>query len=191
MHRWRRWLPRVLVESALIIFSVLLAFVLNDWREDRARADRASVALASIRAELEANRIQVDTTRRYHRALADSMFRLAAAGVPEISYSLYPKGLIRIPDVTAGAWQSAQSTGATTDMPHRTTLSLARAYERQAEYLRWRDAVIQNVQNHMLDEGVEVINREYSHVAGSISDVAHWERRVVERYDSALASLPR
>jgi type II secretory pathway pseudopilin PulG len=46
----------VLFESALIVFSVLLALALEEWRDERVTASRAREAVAAITAELQANR---------------------------------------------------------------------------------------------------------------------------------------
>ena len=42
------WLPRVLVESALIVFSVLVALAVDQWRGERDTAARAVHAMASL-----------------------------------------------------------------------------------------------------------------------------------------------
>ena len=54
--KWPGWLPRVLVESALIVFSVLVALAVDEWRDQRATATRPREAVAAITAELQANR---------------------------------------------------------------------------------------------------------------------------------------
>jgi hypothetical protein len=43
----------VLVESALIVFSVLMALAVDEWRETRATEARAREAVAAITAELQ------------------------------------------------------------------------------------------------------------------------------------------
>jgi hypothetical protein len=39
------WLPRVVTESVLIVFSVLLALLLNEWRSSATQRHRAEQAL--------------------------------------------------------------------------------------------------------------------------------------------------
>lgn len=57
--RWRSWLPRVVFESVLIVLSVLLALALDEWRRERQQRTNLSFAIESIRAELNANRLQL------------------------------------------------------------------------------------------------------------------------------------
>jgi hypothetical protein len=42
------WLPRVLVESVLIVFSVLLALALDQWFQERERAATAQTARSRV-----------------------------------------------------------------------------------------------------------------------------------------------
>jgi hypothetical protein len=62
-RRWRRGLPRVLVESALIVFSVLVALAVDEWRDSRRQRVRAEAALVAILSELEANRAAIERAR--------------------------------------------------------------------------------------------------------------------------------
>jgi Tfp pilus assembly protein PilE len=78
--RWHAWLPKALFEAALIVLSVLLALAVDEWREDRQRAERAEVALRSIRAELQENLQSVERARANHLAMRDSLQTYAARG---------------------------------------------------------------------------------------------------------------
>lgn len=64
-HGWRSWLPRVLAESVLIVFSVLLALGVDQWREDRALAREVAEARAAFANEMHDNR-DLLTSDRYH-----------------------------------------------------------------------------------------------------------------------------
>ena len=67
--RWPTWLPRVIVESALIVFSVLVALAVDEWRATRATEARAREAVAAITAELQANRSATERARDFHRGI--------------------------------------------------------------------------------------------------------------------------
>ncbi len=42
LRRWRRWAPRAVFESLLIVFSVILALGLTNWAEDRRTEHRVA-----------------------------------------------------------------------------------------------------------------------------------------------------
>ena len=54
--RWRRWLPRAVFESGLIVFSVILALALTNWAEERRTAHRVSEMRAFLIQEIQTNR---------------------------------------------------------------------------------------------------------------------------------------
>lgn len=60
---------RILLESALIVLSILLALGVNEWRENRRDAERRASALADLRAEIAASREAVERTLPYHREI--------------------------------------------------------------------------------------------------------------------------
>jgi hypothetical protein len=88
------WLPRVLVESGFIVFSVLLALVLNEWRAEAAQRARVTQALAAVHAEIEENRRLVTAAMEYHNRVADSFSASAAAGSELPDMSVARRGLL-------------------------------------------------------------------------------------------------
>lgn len=75
--RWRRWLPRALFESGLIIFSVVLALALTGWAEDRRMSRRADDMRGFLIEEMKAVYLEDLTSQEqrqlvlYDRAIAD------------------------------------------------------------------------------------------------------------------------
>ncbi len=67
----RRWGPRALFESLLIIFSISLALAINAWINDQQAAARVREARAYFIEELQANRAQLlsDSILPHHRRL--------------------------------------------------------------------------------------------------------------------------
>lgn len=183
-----RWLPRVLFESALIVFSVLLALGINEWQEERETAAQVALALENVRAELLANEREIRDAYPYHTTLKDTLFALAAADVPEITGDLYPRGLIVSADVTSTAWQSAQTTGAVAAMPYDIVLELSKAYAEQSRYRRWTDDVMQSLYDFVLREGLAAVNQEYDRVAGLINDISSWEGRLLRPTEARCGS---
>ncbi|MCC6319041.1 MAG: hypothetical protein IT361_15280 [Gemmatimonadaceae bacterium] len=61
--------PRLAAEAGAIIFSVLAALAVDEWRESRQDAQRVERAKEEIRAELRANRPRVQRAAVYHDSL--------------------------------------------------------------------------------------------------------------------------
>jgi hypothetical protein len=186
-----RWLARVLFESALIVFSVLLALALDQWRDSRRQAAAARVALDAIVAELESNRRAADEAVRFHRSMKAKLEAIAASGqIPsrEVAYS----GMLQRAGVVSVAWTSARDTGALSELPYSLMLQLSRVYERQASYDALVGQILADIYMDGRRRGMEAVLREG--FAGFImltQDFANREESLVRSYDHALAALGR
>lgn len=128
---------RILVESALIVFSILLALAANQWNDARNQRSLVEHSLRSVRAEIVGNAKRIQERLPYHGSLvaethrADSLksvhsyadFKLAA---PDWSGFEYP-------ELDATAWQTAITLGAVTGMGFDTVATLSRLYAFQAK----------------------------------------------------------
>jgi hypothetical protein len=186
-----RWLARVLFESALIVFSVLLALALDQWRESRRQAAAARVALDAIVAELEGNRRAASEAMQFHRSMKSKLEAFAASGeIPsqKVAYS----GMLQRAGVVSVAWTSARDTGALTELPYPLLLQLSRVYEWQASYDALAGQILADIYMDGRRRGMEAVLREG--FAGFIMlthDFANREESLVRNYDQALAALGR
>jgi hypothetical protein len=64
--RSRAWIGRAAFEAALIVFGLVGALLIDEWRDTRERNERVRAALASIDAELEANRAALQSAIANH-----------------------------------------------------------------------------------------------------------------------------
>jgi hypothetical protein len=67
---------RLLLEMVVIVFSVLVALVANEWRQGVARASTVETVLGTVRREAEANRAEVATVRQYQRLVDTTVSRI-------------------------------------------------------------------------------------------------------------------
>lgn len=183
------WLPRLLAESVLIVFSVLLALGMDQWLRDRDRAEVARVALESIRAEVEENLVNVERARDHHLAVHDSLTRYAALGQPPPP-EVYLGGMFNAAPVYAVAWESARETGTLSDLPYELVLELSRVYDRQARYRQLGHAVVEDVMMQIRREGTAAVLRDGAMGFMSIQeDFAGREQRLSEAYRALLDRL--
>jgi len=186
---WPSWLPRVLVESALIVFSVLMALAVDQWRETRATEVRAREAVAAITAELQANRKAAERARDFHRGIHATLKSLASEKQlpgPEI----YLGGMFNPARLVETAWTAAREAGAIDAMPFPVVLKLSRVYEWQAAYRALGSQIATDVYLDLRRRGVEPVLRDG--FAGFIvltSDFVNREEDLLARYDDALATL--
>ncbi|MFN7119612.1 MAG: hypothetical protein ACK4TA_22640 [Saprospiraceae bacterium] len=145
-ENWQRFL----FESALIVFSILLALLLNQWREYGKGATQRSKALGMIIKELEHNSTQLKRVAPYHQevsALLDSISKVPVASSPmagQTTLEVIAKPLrygINPPELQTTAWRTAQLSGTVSLFDEATIYVLANVYELQEKgvEIMWRE----------------------------------------------------
>ena len=127
--------PRLLVESAAIFFSVLLAFFVEQWREDINERREAEAILNLVRAELVQNLAELESIVPKRKEMLagyqEAIMKLRNEGV-------FPRELpeFQSPDITSLAYELATDAGAVTTVSPEDLLVVARAYEALEEVRR-------------------------------------------------------
>lgn len=188
-RRWRRWLPRLVVESVVVVFSILLALVVNEWRQERTREARKERSMDAIRMELAHNYRALQEVHPYHTQLADTLRQLVNRGAESVSPGIRPRGWILPVDLVSAAWSAAQSTGTTGQFRYPVLLSVSRAYEEQSEFRRRVDGIFSAVMSMALNRGSGSLLDNPGGMAGVVYTVAQWERGLLREYEAALEGL--
>lgn len=184
---WPPWLARVLVESALIVFSVLLALAVDAWREGRADRERAATARTEILAELQANRAAVAEALQYHNALMDSIAVYRAEEVAP-TVLVFQRGFVAPAQLSHTAWSSAVETGALSHMDYPTVLRLSGVYAQQDHYQQQVRSVAQILYGEVYAGGTNAVVQNYQNLGGLISTFSYRERQLLDLYDRTLAA---
>ena len=137
-------IQRILVESALIVFSILLALAVNsyvDARKERALTERA---LRGVRDEMAANLRAIRDVRAYHDTIARET-NAADAAHQATSYVAFHAHVphwhgFHNPTLDGTAWQSAISLGTVAYMGYDTVRVLSSAYDFQAKAEQYTSA---------------------------------------------------
>ena len=185
----RRTLSGLLLDSALIVASILLAFALNGWWEARQDRQLAEKALTSIEIEIAQNRSNVLAVMPYHRRLHELIAGLSAAGSIRTFEDV--RGLegfdgFQPAFVTTTAWTTAINTGALNHMDYALVNDLSAVYafqERFADYSDFR---------HLLAPAAMAEANIAATVFSAeiyLIDVLTGARELVDRYDAMLARL--
>ena len=132
-HRLRP--TRLLVEAAVIFLSVLLAFLVEQWREDHNERRQAAAALNLVRAELTQNLAELEAVAPTRPAMLAGYQRAITELTEE---GVFPERLpdFRSPEITSIAYELATDSGAVTTVAPGELLIIARAYEALEEVRR-------------------------------------------------------
>ena len=185
----RRTPSGLLLDSALIVGSILLAFALNGWWEARQDRQLAEKALTSIEIELAQNRSNVLAVMPYHHRLHELIAGLSAAGSIRTFEDV--RGLegfdgFQPAFVTTTAWSTAINTGALNHMDYELVNELSAVYafqERFADYSDFRHLLAPAA---MADANIAatVFSAEIY-----LIDVLTGARELVDRYNGMLDRL--
>jgi hypothetical protein len=183
------WLPRVLFESTLIVFSVLLALALNEWRAGAVQRQRVAQAVAAIRAEVEENGRLTRDALAYHEELAESFSGSVARGDAMPDMDVITQGLLAPARVLRTAWEAMQNAGLAAELSYDLMLTLSRAYAQQAEYEALSRFMVGAAYERALEEGLERMISLYPNYILLQRDFAGRERMLLREYDAALNAL--
>ena len=109
----RSWISRVLVESVLVVGSILLALALDEWNEDQGYLDLATLSLLNFEREIQQNRLRLEDVTPFHVGLRDVLANMDARGadVPATTIRNILEGF-QPALLVSTAWETAVATGA-------------------------------------------------------------------------------
>ena len=129
------WLPRTIVESALIVISILLALTLDEWQEDLEIQELIDRSIVNFQNELTQNKSRIEDIGVYHRGVLQVLQRRTFVSDSEsleefrnIMEALQPIVL------TSSAWETAVATGALGRMEYELVSALTLTYNTQLRF---------------------------------------------------------
>lgn len=193
--RWRRWVPRAVFESALIVVSLVLALMLADWAEDRKTAERVSEARAYLVAEIAANRAVLvqDHILPHHRRLSAGFNSVAEDPTREQAMpafeALFETG-IHVAPLRDAVWRSVSNSDLAGEFPLTEVFILSDIYRQQEQLGRISETFVGGVPTLLagLQSGVGVKAAVMS-VTLHLGDVVASEATLIQQYDAALHRL--
>ena len=108
--KWGR-LQHLLLEGFVIVFSVLIALVVEDWRSERHATDEVAEALAALDLEVAANLEELESFSSVVVERHDRLVALASEidGSRPFSEHVDSFGGFRVPDLDLSAWARISS----------------------------------------------------------------------------------
>ena len=179
-RRWSRaWIGRAAFEAALIVFGLVGALLIDEWRDTRARNQRLRTALASIRAELEANRAALGSAIANHETVIARLKESGKTGV------VYQGSIISGAPFSVVAWDAARDAGITNDLDNAMLMALGHAYRALTDYIAERTVF----SNYLYTNDTNDLRRRPLALAGWLSDIRGHAHGVERWLDGALGAL--
>ena len=139
----RRKLPEIAVEAAMVLFAVLAAFGVEEWREERQLRQFAAVARTAVETEVAENLEEFRTVQPVLTALTaqlDELLQAARGGSIDLNEEL-SLGL-RMPRASTAAWRAAQGSQAAPYFDYDWVIRVSRVYELYEGYADVRRQVL-------------------------------------------------
>lgn len=184
------WLGKLLVESLLIVLSILLALAVDSWREGRRNAARAEQALAGFEAEIRRNRATLEAVTPYHLQLLNAFGEQIEKGeIRRFADFRKIAGFqgLRPAILEETAWRTAVATGTLEHIDYETVQALSRLYTRQERFTEFTAASTDLFgPTSLADENIPALVKG---IAAHLVDVTHAEKTLQEGYTNMLRRL--
>ncbi len=153
------WLPQVLIESVLIVVSILVALGLDSWREERQDAEVVRQALSNFLVEIDQNKLRVDDAAPFNEGLYRVVTSYyiedqidSVAQFVDMMQSYSPTSL------QSTAWDTALATGSLAKMDYNLVTALSLTYSLQSRYQLATQSGMYDLTSpfNLTDDGLEV-----------------------------------
>lgn len=184
------WLGKLLVESLLIVLSILLALAVDSWREGRRNAARAEQALAGFEAEIRRNKAALEAVAPYHVQLLNRLGEQIGKGEIrrfEDFRKLAGFQGLRPAILEATAWRTAMATGTLEHLDYEMAQALSRLYTRQERFTEYTTSSTDLFSpTSLADENIPALVKG---ITAHLVDVTHGEKALQEAYADVLRRL--
>jgi hypothetical protein len=185
----RTKLPEILLEAGSVVLAILLAFAVDEWREERSQRAMAERARRTIVAELRANRDELKGTYGQNEGVLATVEREIADLEKKQLNSLTTT--VHLSQLSAAAFQAAQSTQAIQFVDFDWLVSVGRVYELQKTYGLAQDAALDevSVSGGALASGEQPL-RVMQRIRSRIRTSQQLAQGLLKAYDEAITPKP-
>jgi hypothetical protein len=142
-------LPEILIEALFTLVAVVLAFAVEEWREERELDGLAAEARSAMLQEVRRNR---DELLESKQETTDSIAALEAwleqADQREQAALPDPAVKLELALLSSAAWRAAQSTEASRRMDYTWLLQISQTYELQTVFQDAQSAAVEALVTH-------------------------------------------
>ncbi len=138
----REKLPEIALEAAMVVFAVLAAFAVEEWREQRRLREFAAVARSAVETEVAENLEQFREAAPALTELMELLDRVLRAADEDRSEPVEIG--TRLPAVSMAAWRTAQGSPGAPYFDHGWVIRVSQVYEGYEDYAALRRLVIED-----------------------------------------------
>jgi hypothetical protein len=186
------WIARILIESGLIVVSILAALAVNQWQNTRSNHEKAEQSIAAFRREIEQNQGRLQSVAPVHRGLRDAVQALSAAGLlatAEQFHQNLPPDQLRPPFLTSTVWETSLTTGAIPHIEFEVVNALSLTYSMQNRFIDFsRTSMPALARGGMVS--AEEMPGAVSEVMVYLADLSRGEAELLAHYEQVLHILP-
>lgn len=168
----------------MVVFAVLVALAVEQWREDQERQELADRATAAVVAEIQSNLEELRKSRAMNEGLLEMVIAADQADELPDDFNLTFDYSI----LSTAAWETARVTQATHYMPLERVQSVAKSYNLQELFERSQDEVMDFILN-VGPMAREDPNRIPSLIRGPLTNAIGMEQILSLTLDSLLVQL--
>ena len=129
------WLPQVIIESILIVVSILVALGLDAWRENREDEEFVRAALTNFAIEITQNQGRVDLAAPFNLGLRRVLGQHFDAGdISSVDEFVNMVESYSPAELQSTAWDTALATGSLAKMDYNLVTALSLTYSLQDRY---------------------------------------------------------
>ena len=130
------------VEAIFIVFAVLLALGLGEWRSAIKQRTITKTVLQNIVSEIESNKADLESKVDYHQRMSDKIGQYVNSDSlwSTLKYNSGIEAMVQImesglqnPNLQSGAWRSAELSGVVNNFDYETIYALSNVYRVQSE----------------------------------------------------------
>jgi len=188
---------KLVFESALIIFSVLLALFLNEYRGQLKEEQHKKVAMQMIKVELKSNLESLNEWRPYHEKVLKNLNEALNPNVSNselftengvLIWSLMPKGVVQ-GVIDNGSWQMLKASNVLSTVDLKTMLTLSKLYKHQAQGV---ESTLKNILTILsARESLERKNQRSTIILlrNAFNEMVSQEDFLIKKYEQALIEI--
>ena len=129
------WLPQVIIESILIVVSILIALGLDGWRENRADEEFVRTALSNFLIEIQQNQNRVADAAPFNQGLRIVLNQhYVADDIASVEEFVNMVESFSSAAPQSTAWDTALATGSLAKMDYNLVTALSLTYSLQDRY---------------------------------------------------------
>lgn len=189
---------KLLRESILIVFSVLLALFINEIIAKNKDKRNTKVLLENLKTELETNLATADFVRDYHDRVRDSLIVIIDQGLEKerlyndhglYIYDVADRGIIQ-ESVTEIAWQVSKQQGLSSKINFETSSLLYDVYEQQRLVMTTLDNIIMLMNDRVSQDQTQAKTTVFL-LTSFFKEAVGQEKVLIKKYKKTLALLEK